>query len=105
MASLSVQIVEFLEASSYPAIVACEFTDAGGRRHRVIDKLPIFTAQDLRKDSMYPQPGEAECLVLGTVEDGERRKLICIRTLETTRGETEFVVEESQVSFGPDSSQ
>jgi hypothetical protein len=97
MPFLAVEIVEFLDASTYPTLVACEFRDAGARRHRVIDKLPIFTAQGLGHDSHYPQPGEAPCDVLGEVPDANGRRLLRIRTIEATTGETEFVVEENQV--------
>jgi hypothetical protein len=55
---LAVQIVRFLH-DYQPGVVACEFVDANGRRHTLIDKAPIFSAEPLDADSKYPQSGTA----------------------------------------------
>jgi hypothetical protein len=43
--SLAVQIVRFVDDDPQPGIVACEFADAVGRRHTLIDKVAIFSAE------------------------------------------------------------
>jgi hypothetical protein len=63
LVDLTVQIVRFVD-DYQPGIVECEFTDAGGRAHRLIDKAPIFTVSALTADSPYPQPGAVRCKLL-----------------------------------------
>ncbi len=55
--------VRFVDAYQ-PGIVACEFVDANGRRHIVIDKAPIVRAEDLNAGSGYPRLGSVRCVVL-----------------------------------------
>jgi len=57
---LSVQIVRFVD-DSFPGWVECQFTDAVGRVHTLIEKYPMVTAQMLDADSQYPQTGVVEC--------------------------------------------
>jgi hypothetical protein len=96
MPSLRVQIVRFVDEYQ-PGIVECQFRDALGEVHRMIDKLPIFTDANLWSDSDYPQPGLAECMVLERMLDSGRN-LARIRSLETTEGKSEFVVSEADLS-------
>jgi len=46
-------IVRFVDEYQ-PGIVECEFADAEGRIHKIIEKIPIVTAADLWSDSAYP---------------------------------------------------
>jgi hypothetical protein len=46
MIEVIVQIVRFV-ADSQPGFVACELLDAAGRRHTLVDKVPIFTTAPL----------------------------------------------------------
>jgi hypothetical protein len=94
-------IVRFVEECQ-PCIIECEFKDAKGQTHRVIDKCAIFTHLDLWSDSVYPVPGGVRCRVLEMryVETGQNLALITIAEpdyLETTEGRSEFLVLESQV--------
>ena len=41
-ADLAVQIVRFVDECQ-PGVVACEFVDADGHLHTLIDKVPIFS--------------------------------------------------------------
>jgi hypothetical protein len=91
MPYLRVEIVRFVH-DYQPGIVACEFADAGGLIHTIIDKAPIFTADPLDWDSSYPRSGYAECEGLRSFEDSIGRRLVEIRTLETTDGLIEHVV-------------
>ena len=68
MAELAVQIVRFVD-DTQPGVVACEFSDADGRRHTLIDKVPIFTTEHLDASSAYPQGGAVRCEVLSRWRD------------------------------------
>ena len=103
MPYLRVNIVRFVD-DYQPGIVACEFADADGLIHTIIDKAPIFTANSLDRDSPYPQPGEAQCEVLRSFEDSSGQYLIQVSLahpyqLETTDGLTEHVVSAEAVKL------
>jgi hypothetical protein len=98
---IEASIVRFVE-EHLPTIVECEFKDAEGQVHRVVDKDAIFTEQSLWSDSVYPALGGIRCRVLELrhVEPDRNLALITIAEpdfLETTDGRTEFLVLESQV--------
>ena len=103
--NLAVQIVRFLGYEPQPGVVACEFVDAENRSHRIIDKIPIFTA-DLALDerSPYPLSGFLRCEVVGMLQDSSGRKLVRISTrrdgVESIDGMSEFLVLPTQVSVG-----
>jgi hypothetical protein len=105
MPNLRVSIVRFVDETQ-PGVVECEFTDANDRVHRLIDKVPIFSEHALWIDSQYPQPGDARCQILEEFRDQSGRELVHVTiarpdSLETTDGETEFVVLSSQVMPDP----
>jgi hypothetical protein len=91
--ALAVQIVRFVD-DSFPGWVECQFADAAGRVHTLMDKYPIFTAQMLDAESQYPQSGAVECEVLNRSQDARGGELVHIRTfgIESTEGLSEFVV-------------
>jgi hypothetical protein len=98
---LVVRIVRFVSDDPQPGIVACEFMDAEGRAHTFIDKVPVFTAQNLDAASFYPQPGSAACGVLARWQDARGRELVRITTarpieIQSTEGLSEFVVLSTQ---------
>ena len=90
---LAVEIVRFVD-ESFPGWVECQFADAAGRVHTMVEKYPIVTAQMLDADSQYPQSGEVRCEVLDRSEDARGRKIVRIRLngIESTEGLSEFVV-------------
>lgn len=93
---LRVDIVRFVD-DYQPGSVACEFADAEGLLHTIIDKAPIFTASPLDGDSPYPIRGHARCEVVKSFQDTSGRALVQISLarpdgLETTDGLTEHVV-------------
>jgi len=99
---LAVQVVRFVD-DCQPGIVACEFVDADGRRHALIDKAPIFSAEALDANSEYPQPGTARCAVLHRWRDACGRVLVRVSiadpdSIESSEGLSEFVVLLTQVS-------
>ena len=85
-----------------PVSSSAKFIDAGGRRHTLFDKVPIFSTGYLDADSDYPQPGMADCEVLARWEDEQGRELVRITTarpydIESSEGVSEFVVFATQV--------
>jgi len=90
------QIVRFVDVAQ-PGWVEAEFVDAQGQRHSLIDKIPIFTAEDLWVDSEYPAAGGVGCEVLERYRDDKGQQVVRISTakpcfVESTKGLTEFVV-------------
>jgi hypothetical protein len=57
MMELAVQIVRFVDDEPQPGIVACEFIDANGHRHTLIDKVPMCSGERLDANSTYPRVG------------------------------------------------
>jgi len=89
--------------NAQPGWVACEFEDAEGRRHELIDKVPIFSDVMLDETSTYPQAGGARCTILDRWSDVNSRELVRVSTvkpdgIESIEGWSEFVVLSSQVS-------
>jgi hypothetical protein len=98
IADLKVAIVRFVD-DYQPGIVECEFFDANGIRHTLINKIPIFTEKNLWLDSQYPQPGSAQCEILDRLSDGVGRACVTIRLAgETSDGRSEFIVFANQIS-------
>jgi hypothetical protein len=100
--NLAVQIVRFANENQ-PGWVECEFADAEGRKHRVVDKVPIFTTKPLDAGSYYPQSGKIRCTVLAEWRDAGGRELKRVATaqpddVESTERLSEFVVLATQVS-------
>jgi hypothetical protein len=104
MACIRVSVVRFVDEHQ-PGFVECMFTDANGTVHTLVDKVPVFSQDDLWSDSAYPQPGNARCevLLIARSQDSQGRKLARVTIakpddLESTNGLSEFVVLESQIS-------
>jgi hypothetical protein len=101
MVELSVQIVGFVSAEPQPGVIACEFADAENRTHRVVDKVPIFSAAHLDGRSSYPLQGVVRCEVMASWKDASGRQLVRITTgvdcVESTTGLSEFVVLRDQL--------
>jgi len=96
---LAVRILRFVD-DAFPGWVECQFTDAAGRVHTIIDKYPCFTARMLDAESQYPLPGEVECEVLKRSQDARGGELLRVRMsgIESTEGLSEFVVPATQPS-------
>jgi len=71
--------------------------DAGGRRHSIIEKIPVVTAEDLDADSEYPRPGTVRCEIIKRNRDAKAQDFVCNNTdrpicIESTEGLSEFTV-------------
>jgi hypothetical protein len=87
-----------------PPMVACEFSDADGRRHTVIDKVLVFSEEWLDAASHYPQDSAVRCAVLAAWSDATGREMVKISTanpdhVESTTEQTEFIVLRDQVAI------
>lgn len=96
VAELCVLITQFVSEDPQPGIVVSELVDAEGRCHTFVDKVPIFTNQQLWVDSSYPQAGTMQCRLMGQLKDGKGRDLFRVQTIESTEGKNEFVVAASE---------
>jgi len=97
---LAVQIVRFVDHEPQPGLVACEFVDAGQRRHTIIDKCLIFSATLLDDRSTYPQPGGISCEVTARWREADGRDFVRVsigRGFESTEGLSEFIVLPTQL--------
>jgi hypothetical protein len=97
--NLAVQIVRFVD-DSFPGWVECQFADAAGRVHTIVDKYPSFTADTLDAHSHYPRSGEIRCQIVSRSKDDRGGELVRIRMpgIESTEGLSEFVVLPMQLS-------
>jgi hypothetical protein len=94
--NLAVRIARFVD-DNFPGWVECEFVDAEGHQHTIIDKVPTFTTAPLDSNSKYPQGGHIYCTVLTRWTDDYGKDLVRVTTahpfpVESTAGLTEFVV-------------
>ncbi len=83
--------------------MACEFEDADGRRHTLVDKVPIFTDLMLDATSVYPQMDTVGCEIFVRWKDASGRELLRVSTanpwwITSTEELSEFVVLPSQIS-------
>jgi hypothetical protein len=76
---LAVQIVRFVD-ETFPGFVEAEFSDADGLCHKIIEKIPVITDQDLWIDSEYPTATRIACEVLERFENREGQALVRIST-------------------------
>jgi hypothetical protein len=104
MYHLAVQIVRFVD-DCQPGVVACEFSDAAGRLHTLIDKVPIFSLEDclLDEKSDYPRPGVVRVEVMSRSRDVDGREVVRITTeipdhVDSTEQLSEFSVFATQIS-------
>ena len=102
MPGLKVTIARFVD-DHQPGFVECTFLDASGTTHSIIEKVPVISAEHLWSDSENPRAGEIECTVRERFRNSLGDDLARIDTelpdhIESTRGETEFVVFCSQIA-------
>ena len=101
MPALTVEISRFVDESN-PGFIECVIVDAFGKLHLILEKVPVISTEDLWSTSVYPRPGEIACEVEAAWTDESGRSLVRVSTelpwhVESTTGETAFVVLSSQV--------
>ena len=102
MPELRVQIVRFVDEHQ-PGFVACEFTDAEGGSHTLIEQVPVVSLEMLDATSGFPRHGAVRCTVLQKWNrpDGVSVARISLGTpdgIETVDGGSQFVVLASEVN-------
>jgi len=102
MPMLLLNVVRFVEEHQ-PNIVECELIDASGRSHLFIEKSAIVSDTEFWPTSAYPCPGSVACEVEEELQDPTGNLLLRVNTarpwsVESTMGETVFVVKASQVT-------
>jgi hypothetical protein len=106
MKELVIQIVRCVDDKHQPGWLECEFMDVEGRRHTLVDKVPVFSGAPLDNNSKYPRMGGVACEILNTQHDPLGRELVHITIdkpyhLESTEKLSEFVVLATQLSEVP----
>src|SRR5688572_22766009 len=102
MPRIAVAIVRFMDEHQ-PGFVECEFNDAHGQLHVVVEKVLVVSTEDLRSNSPYPCAGGIECTVESEYEDHAGRSLVAVSTelpwhIESRTGQTSFELLSSQVA-------
>jgi hypothetical protein len=98
---LLVQIDRFVDEHQ-PGFVECSLIDSSGKTHLFLEKVSVVTSSDLWSGSQYPQPGVIACQVERKLQGPEGETLVQVNTelpwhVESTAGETWFIVRASQV--------
>jgi hypothetical protein len=101
MPSLTVDIVRFVDEHQ-PGFVECKLVDVNNEVHFFIEKAPVVSTEDLWSTSTYPRSGSIGCEILNSWNEGSTG-LVKVTTekpwsVESTSGETEFIVLASQLN-------
>jgi hypothetical protein len=101
-AQLIVQIDRFVD-EHFPGFVECSLIDVSGEKHVFVDKVPIFTVENLTASSQYPRPGVIACVIHREWRAEDGSLLTEVSTLqpwgiESSDGKSSFVVLASQLS-------
>jgi CubicO group peptidase (beta-lactamase class C family) len=105
MPTLSIQITRYVD-EHFPGFVECIIVDAFGMTHTFIEKAPVVSAENLSAASTYPCNGEIACEVRKQWQDAAGLAFSIVHTgspwgIESTSGETEFIVFSSQIRHSP----
>lgn len=102
MNTVSVTIRGFVD-DSFPGFVEFVLVDADGHEHHFVEKVPVVGGPaNLSFDTVFPQRGHIDCVVLDEWFDDQGRGLIHICTLEpwdieSVAGETNFTLLRDQI--------
>ena len=96
-----VEITRFHD-SGQPGFVELAFTDAVGRAHRFVEKVPVVTTDDLDESSPYPLPAAIDCRVVARGVNDVGDRIITVDTslpwaIASITGESTFVVRPEQL--------
>ena len=98
-----VEIVRFVD-DDQPGFVECRLIDAWGREWSFVDKVPVFSCEDLWADSNYPCSGSIACEIIQRKVDANGREVVTIDTekpfdVEATEGGYRFDVFPQQLAI------
>lgn len=99
--AIKAQITRFVD-SSQPGFGELAFTDAVGRSHRFVEKIPVVTTDRLDETSTYPQPATIDCVIVAEGIDDAGSRIVTVDTsrpwhITSTSGESTFVVRPEQL--------
>lgn len=99
--AIQVEVTRFVD-SGQPGFVELAFTDAVGRSHRFVEKIPVVTAHHLDETSTYPQPATIACVIVAHGVDAAGSSIVTVDTsrpwdIASTSGESTFVVRPEQL--------
>lgn len=105
MPELIVSIVRYVD-DGFPGWVECALTDAEGQEWTFLDKVPMFTCEQLLADSAYPRPGVVGCQIVQRSRDAAGREIVTVDTrlpcdCRATDGTYQFDVLAEQVRDAP----
>jgi hypothetical protein len=94
MFEIKIQILKITDIHQ-PGFVECLLIDAWGKHHKIIEKIPVVSYDDIWLDSEFPTGGFIACKIIKEWIDTNERRLITVSTedlddVETTNGVKEF---------------
>ncbi len=103
MPAVRAQAMRWLSGEPQPGLVEVMMTDASGRQWTFVDKWPIFSAQTLTDQTQYPVGVLIDCELTDEDVGGIDQNLVLISTekpwgVQTTEGQTEFVIRRDQLN-------
>jgi hypothetical protein len=63
MVGLKLEVSRFVEEAQ-PNVVECIFIDSHGKKHSIIEKVPVVSSEELDANSSYPRTGVIACQVV-----------------------------------------
>ena len=103
MPTLKATVARYIDEEPQPGLVECVLVDASGRSHVFVEKTAVVSAESLFVTTAYPVDCELACEVESQWIDDAGESLVRVCTerpwgLESTAGQTVFVVRASQLS-------
>lgn len=99
MIELKVNIIRIIDFSFYPGICEAILEDAQGKEHHFIEKIPIVTAEDINLNTNFPVQGGIRGEIIEKLDNMFKVSIEIPDHVESTEGISEFLVDESKVSF------
>ncbi|MFG1998845.1 hypothetical protein ACGFNU_06815 [Spirillospora sp. NPDC048911] len=91
-ALLVAEAIRWVDLDGYPFIVEVVFADADGKQHSIIDKTPLFWADEPEADAGFPIPVHLDAVVLERDLPGGRVRVAIDHRSVNDDGYGEFVV-------------
>ncbi len=83
-----------VESEDFPVWIECKLTEFDGSEHRIIEKLPVLTEQELNTKKL-PTTLQIECTVLSIDQEKVLIDLSMPLGIQSTEGVQKFVVHSS----------
>jgi hypothetical protein len=95
--NIKVEIIKYINEEPFPGIVKCKFKDAFGKEWEFIDKISIFSTENITIKTKLPING----FICGKIIN-EENDIVCFCTIEpyfikSIEGETIFYLKKDQI--------